>query len=553
MPLATGGTPRIELEAWVDTSNFTQRVADMNKRLDALSSEYKKQGTTISEAAKKSQMSWTDFRSMYSTMLDVVRVGQQVWAETAGEVFKYDEQIRKLAEVSGTGAEESSRLIQVMDDFKLSADDVFMATKALTKEGLSPTIDTLAQLSDQYNKLNPGQERAEFLMTNFGKSGLKFAEAMSKGGDALKQMGTEVEKSLIRTDAQVAKTRLAEMQFDKVTDKIQAYKVEVGTSLIGMLDGSTVAIQRNAMALFEQEHGYKINVQHLQHYTQAEQDAWEEASRLATEQYLVANGMDVSSEATDGMTESLEDQAAALKEVSDLNNELLDLVGTMQSSEESFNQKIKDNMDERFELEKEKRDLLSQGYTEESEEIQAINDKLQENTDAAIANADEHELQNRRIILGLLERQLTQDGILDDKELTWLLEKGVAWGIYSDTVISEAKAAMAEADNLAGAINAIPNNKTITITMEMPSNLDPTASAAPVGTHRRSNASGLDTMIPMSFGNEGFNAGGLGTISGGERVTITPRGQTNQQQGMSIDYSKLARSIVSAEQQAANQ
>jgi hypothetical protein len=41
------------------------------------------------------------------------------------------------------------------------------------------------------------------------------------------------------------------------------------------------------------------------------------------------------------------------------------------------------------------------------------------------------------------------------------------------------------------------------------------------------NALGGEFMIPMQYGNEGFNMGGMATASGGEKVTITPKGQTS--------------------------
>jgi hypothetical protein len=38
-------------------------------------------------------------------------------------------------------------------------------------------------------------------------------------------------------------------------------------------------------------------------------------------------------------------------------------------------------------------------------------------------------------------------------------------------------------------------------------------------------ALGGEFMIPMQYGNEGFNMGNMATASGGEKVTITPKGQ----------------------------
>jgi hypothetical protein len=51
----------------------------------------------------------------------------------------------------------------------------------------------------------------------------------------------------------------------------------------------------------------------------------------------------------------------------------------------------------------------------------------------------------------------------------------------------------------------------------------------PIGSENKAptkheNASGGDFLIPTSYGNEGFRLGNGDTASGGERITITPKG-----------------------------
>lgn len=398
--------------------------------------------------------------SAYSAALEFVG---NTLVNTVKDTLAYDDAVRQLAYVSGQGAEESSRLIQVLDDFKLSSNDVLTATKALTKQGLSPTLETLAALSDQYNTLNPGQERAEFLMKNFGKTGLQFAEAMSKGGDALREMGNEVEKSLIRTDAQIAKTRLAELAFDRWADKVEALKVTVGSGLIGVLDGSTKEIQDNAQAIFRATNGYNFNTNAINKYTDAQRAAWEEAQRMATEQYLLANGMDISTDKTNDLTMSLEEQEAAMRAVSSANQDFLSIMGDIQASEEDFADRNKSLIEKRIELEGKRAQEIAKGWAMDAEKVKEYDQALAENDEAIRENAREHELANRKIVLGLLERKLMQDGILDDKELLWLLEKGKAWGIYSDTIIAETRAAIDEANRL---IAGLVTEKTFTLNVQ---------------------------------------------------------------------------------------
>ena len=57
----------------------------------------------------------------YLSVAAVAGTFYKVIKDSVDTVFKYDEAVRQLAEVSGTGAEESSRLLQVLDDFKLVA------------------------------------------------------------------------------------------------------------------------------------------------------------------------------------------------------------------------------------------------------------------------------------------------------------------------------------------------------------------------------------------------------------------------------------------------
>lgn len=155
--------------------------------------------------------------------------------ETIAATVQYANEVRSLALISGTGAEEASRLLQVMDDFKITADQVKLATRAMTNQGLSPTIETLAQLSDEYNQLNPGQERAAFLMKNFGRAGLDLAEAMSKGGEGLREMGESVDESLILNELAVAQARQYELALDDWNDAVLGLKISIGTELLPAL------------------------------------------------------------------------------------------------------------------------------------------------------------------------------------------------------------------------------------------------------------------------------------------------------------------------------
>jgi hypothetical protein len=97
------------------------------------------------------------------------------------------------------------------------------------------------------------------------------------------------------------------------------------------------------------------------------------------------------------------------------------------------------------------------------EKLQEYDAALAENSQKVLENQKEHELANLKIIDGLVERKLMQDGVLTDEEFNWLIKKRQAWGFYSADVVAKAQAAWQEADRITSSIANIPDHKTSTI------------------------------------------------------------------------------------------
>jgi hypothetical protein len=147
------------------------------------------------------------------------------------EFQNYAGSVRDLSAISGTGAEETSRFIQVLDDFQISAQDVTTATKAMTKQGLAPTVETLAKLADQYKAIQDPMDRNAFVLKNLGKGGLNWVNALQQGGDALREMGDEVNANLILTDDQIAMSEQSRLAIDALSDSWQGIKVSIGAAV----------------------------------------------------------------------------------------------------------------------------------------------------------------------------------------------------------------------------------------------------------------------------------------------------------------------------------
>lgn len=144
----------------------------------------------------------------------------------------YADKVRTLSSVTNQSAETTSRMIQVLDDYGLSAQQAGMAAKFLSKEGLSLNIETLAKLSDEYKTLNTGQERAEFLMKNFGKAGQDFTLVMEQGSEAIKERAGLVKEGLILSQKELKAAQDLKYAQDDLNDAQQEMSVQLGNRLI---------------------------------------------------------------------------------------------------------------------------------------------------------------------------------------------------------------------------------------------------------------------------------------------------------------------------------
>jgi hypothetical protein len=252
------------------------------------------------------------------------------------------------------------------------------------------------------------------------------------------------------------------------------------------------------------------------------------------------------SKALDQNTESLEINAEQLKEVTELNQSMLSIIGDVGAAEENYQDKAVSLNEDRIKIENERAAAIAAGWWSGSEKIRDYDAALAENSRKTQENKDEFQKANLEILSGLVERKLMQDGVLTDDEFNWLIEKREAWGLYSAETVANARAVWQEADRITASINSIPDQKNTTITTFFQSIGDPQAAPGGYGYGHgyTPHASGGSFMIPPSYGNEGFKLGGGDTASGGERLTVTPQNESI------IDYSRLEDAIVSGMSQA---
>jgi hypothetical protein len=209
-----------------------------------------------------------------------VVAARKAYEATVGEAMDYAREIRQLSSITGQTAEETSRLVNVFGDFDIETSQVTAAMRIMRQQGLVPTMDTIAELSDRYLALAPGIERVNFLQTTFGRGGAEFDAVLRQGSAALRERAATVESGLVLTQRQLDQAEELRLAQDDLKDSIRSVSVAIGMWAIPSIASWTRELVRNitttrdatsAADEFERRFGY------MEAPTLAEADAMQRA------------------------------------------------------------------------------------------------------------------------------------------------------------------------------------------------------------------------------------------------------------------------------------
>lgn len=376
---------------------------------DIQSSEAKTEG-----ANQRQSLSWMDVQAKINLVQQGVELLGQAYDATIGETTRYFDQVRELSMISGQSIEETARFIQVLDDYKISADDALIATRALTKEGYAPTIETLAELSDKYLALNSAEERNEFILKNLGRGGLQWVDILNKGSEAILQQGAAVEKGLIPSQKQADAAKLNALALDRWNDSINALKYSISNEFIPILTDAVNAENDHIRAL------EIMKEQGLSTYHAMSQVGYTAALAQAKAEREAADATMLHSEATLDLSENLREEKERLEAVSKANQGLLGLIRSLGDENKNYQKTLDETIAK---------------YGEESEQVKQL-------------QADHQAATN--MILYDLELQKLAVGGLTDSEFKLALQMGETLGIFDEASVKMAtdfdKVAQALAD-----------------------------------------------------------------------------------------------------------
>ncbi len=376
----------------------------------------------------------------------------KVLKATVGTFVDYAAQVRETSRLTGSSAEDSSRLIQMADDLTISYESLQKALWAASKNGINVSIESLAALADQYVAIQSPSERAEFLAKSFGKSGMEMGKMLEQGASGVRKASDAIEGNLVLTQAAIDRAREYEIATDALNDAWTSYKVGIGQDVIPAL---TDVIETTNLNIRHQENLSEALKTTNGNYRAANSLAYQmalaekETARSAKDAALYIDLLGASLNATD---EGAANYARTLREID--YGSLLDTTLALQDGFDGFAEKAAEIEEKIAAL-----DPASEDYAATLSDLKGeLN-----------ANAAAQELWAKKLVFSMAQAKLAVGGI-DSGEFNFLIELGAQMGLVdrkTATMATNLNSAMDNIDfsnvtNFSGAwraLMALPSNK----------------------------------------------------------------------------------------------
>lgn len=228
-----------------DVADGLESVAKDLDRLEDSQDKVNKTGDEAAKTTQKQARGLADLKAGLDMAGKALGTVKDFLVDAVKETVAYAETTRDLARSIGATAEEASTLIQVADDVKVSTGTLEAAFKAAIKNGIRPSIDNLAKLSDQYIAIQDPVARSQFAMDKFGRAGLEMGKLLEMGSDAIRESAKEAKNlGLVLDDKAVKAAREFEINLDNLGDKFEAFKIGIGNKAIPALNSFIDTMER---------------------------------------------------------------------------------------------------------------------------------------------------------------------------------------------------------------------------------------------------------------------------------------------------------------------
>lgn len=436
--------------------------------------------------------------------------------ESIKETVDYNKTIREMTQVTGLNAESISRIVQVGDDWGISIDSIRTSLAFMNKQGITPSIDNLAKLADQYvNSKDKSAFAAEAVKT-LGRGYQTLIPLLALGGQGLRDATAAIDDNLIATEENIHSSREYEIALDNLQDQFQAVKYEVGNEVIPVLT-DLLEITNDLMV-----EGKK------QRDVQEDLESAYKAGTITTKEYK--DMLRELEHSTDGVT-------VVTLQLVDANDKSFTAATKLYPEEEKFIQLYDDIYNGASDVTGATDDLTMSMYelrdaSGEAESMMAkYKDQLIFNLVAAGLNKEQqYQLADS---MGLIDDQtrLAYIGVANLTEKYDLNKNGV---IDAKEATNEYLTALY---NLKGAIDGIPASKDVAIHVRTIYSEE----GRPPGFYEHNYASGGTFVVPPGYPNDSYHM----NVSSGEVVNVIPKaGNTTNNYSMNVQTNAQSSTLM---------
>ncbi len=360
---------KLAVELALDSSGFKTGLSGATKEIQKTTGTLNEMKMAADANASSMQSSTSIFKSAgfsFTELNSAIMIGKealgamrQAYDSIIAPTVAYADQVRDLSRISGASAEDTSRLIQASDDLMVSYESLETAARMAAKNGINFTTDSLAEMSDEYLKLNKGSERASYLLEKFGRSGLEMGKILERGSDSIKEMSGNISENMIMTQKNIEEAKQYKESLDALNDAMSGLGMTIGKSVIPALTEIASGFQ---MAIDDisgnNEELKKMRKEYSDWMAENPKATVEEFTKkwkdLRVEYGYATSAMKDIRGASDDVKESLEEQ----KEAAEKMKEGLDMVSEIVAGR--LGKSFTDYKDNLADLKKEESELLQQ-------------------------------------------------------------------------------------------------------------------------------------------------------------------------------------------------
>lgn len=171
-------------------------------------------------------------------------------SDLTDKYVSYGDQVKDMSSFTRMSAEETSRMIQVADDAFVEYDTLKLAMKNMVDNGIQPSVDSMARMSDQFLAITDPLAQSQFLIDQFGqRAGPEMAKLLEIGGAGIRQMAADTQAGLVIDQQKLEAITKNKQAVDAFNDSMDAMRYDAAAQMLGIFQQLPAPIQNTALAL----------------------------------------------------------------------------------------------------------------------------------------------------------------------------------------------------------------------------------------------------------------------------------------------------------------